>query len=111
MVIRKFMKKKSEMPDIFTYYFVEETQELRFGLGSLLLVAKNKFFAVFSALAFSKNVVISDIFGQTLITVFQKMYQNIFFNVFYPPYVLLHNSYRFSSRYGFFCLSSLAVLM
>ncbi len=39
---------------------------IRFGLRVYIVVAKNGIFTIFSALATSKNVIISDIFGQTL---------------------------------------------
>ncbi len=40
---------------------------IRFGLGVKIVDAKNGIFAVFSALAISKSVIISDVSGQTLV--------------------------------------------
>ncbi len=40
---------------------------IRFGLGVYIVRAKNGIFLIFSALAISKKVLISDISGQTLV--------------------------------------------
>ncbi len=43
---------------------------VRFGLGSYIVHAKNGIFPIFSALAVSKNVIISDISGRTIVLSF-----------------------------------------
>ncbi len=50
---------------------------IRFGLGVCIVDAKNRIFAIFSALAISKNVVISDISGQTLDKLFFFRYNKM----------------------------------
>ncbi len=42
---------------------------IRFGLGVYIVDAKNRIFAIFSALAISKKVIIYDISGQTLVMI------------------------------------------
>ncbi len=42
---------------------------IRFGLGVYIIDAKNGIFPIFSALAMSKKVIISDISGQTIVLI------------------------------------------
>ncbi len=42
---------------------------IRFGLRAYIVDAKNRIFAIFSVPAISKNVIISDIFGRTLVSI------------------------------------------
>ncbi len=45
---------------------------IRFGLGVYIVDAKNGIFTIFSALAISRNVIFSDISGQTLVSASAK---------------------------------------